>query len=269
VIAYPETALNDSPSQFELDLQDPKVVRTLVEETAHLRADSEFRDRLLGVLAHDLRTPLSVIAMALQSLLRSPDLSDAHRKTVARAANNADRMNRLVRDLLDYVRGRLSGGIPVNPAPMDLASLVRSLVEELQTTNPRRQLLLEGVSRLAGSWDRDRLAQAISNLLSNAVQYSTSGSTIRVAVREQDATAIVEIQNQSKPIPREVLPQLFRPFHRGPTEAANQHPSGLGLGLYIAQQIAVSHSGTLQAQSTKGDGTMLIMRLPLHAPTAS
>jgi signal transduction histidine kinase len=246
-------------------LADERASRILAETSLlDVQEHLELRERFISVLAHDLRNPLSVISMALRQVLRADDLSLAHRKTLSRAATNAERIARMISDVLDFARGR-SGGIPVALAPAELVVICRQAVEEIQAVHSSGNVTLDAPEPIEGHWDRDRLNQLLCNLLSNAIHYSPVGSSVKVAVlRESPESALVEVQNQGEPIPGDELPTGFEPFRRGRKQLAEGSRSGLGLGLYIAQQIAISHGGTLQGRSNAEDGTVFSLRLPVR-----
>jgi signal transduction histidine kinase len=245
--------------------EDERASRILAETSLlDMQEHVELRERFIGVLAHDLRNPLSVITMALQQVLSADDLSLAHRKTLTRAATNAGRMARMISELLDFARCR-SGGIPVTFAPAELVAICRQAVEEIQAIHSLRKVTLAPSVTIEGHWDRDRLNELLCNLLSNAIHYSPVDSPVRVAVRlDSTGSALVEIQNQGDPIPPDEFPLVFDPFRRGRKERAEGSKTGLGLGLYIAQQIAIAHGGTLQGRSNAEDGTVFSLRLPVR-----
>lgn len=245
--------------------EDRHALRILAETSlCDAQGYVEERERFIYVLAHDLRTPLSVILMALQQVRKAEDLSSAHRKTLGRAECNAQRMARMISDLLDFAQGR-SGGIPVARAPTELAAICQQALDEVRVIHPSRLLTLNALKIIEGNWDKDRLSQVLSNLLSNAVQYSPVDSTVTVTVSRDSAnTVLVEIRNQGQPIAGDELPTLFEPFRRGRKQMAESSRGGIGLGLYIARQIALSHNGTLQGRSNEEEGTVFSLRLPIR-----
>ena len=230
-----------------------------------LRRTAEFRERFLGIVSHDLRNPLNSISLSASMLLREQELPVRSKKTAGRIAHSAERMGRMISDLLDFTRGRLGGGIPLARRAGDLRQICRPVLEELGLGGPGSPLRLSTEGEFQGEWDADRLAQLVGNLVKNALDYSPPGSPVMVALRDEGAWVRLEVHNQGEPIPSEVLPQLFEPFRRGMREEDSQH-SGLGLGLFIAQQISRAHGGTLEAHSTREDGTIFRLRLPRSVP---
>jgi len=230
-----------------------------------LRQTAEFRERFLGIVSHDLRNPLSIITLSATLLLRQETLPERALRLAQRISLNAEQMARMIGDLLDLTRGRLGGGIPIAPAPCDLGPLGRRVVSELEVAHPARELRLEARGDLQGEWDQDRLAQLLGNLLRNAVDYSPEGTPITLALHGEGQQVRLEVRNQGEPIPAAVLPGLFEPFRRGELRGSRS-TSGLGLGLYIVQQIATAHGGGVEVRSTHEEGTVFTVRLPRVAP---
>ena len=244
-----------------------EAARARAEETARrleaiereLRATAEFREQLLAIVGHDLRNPLGAIIMAAGLLLRNGHLGEADGRLVARIINSSQRMTRMITELRDFTRARLGGGLPLFLKPADLAEICRNVVGELElSTIILLRCELDG--DLTGTWDGDRLYQLISNLAGNAIDYATPSTPVLVQARVDGAEVVVEVVNQGVAIPSEAMRVIFEPFRRG----AKDEKSGvthLGLGLYIAHQIALAHGGTLAAQSS-GGMTTFSLRLP-------
>jgi signal transduction histidine kinase len=224
-----------------------------------LRAVAEFREMFIGILGHDLRNPLGSITLAATFLLRRGNLDEEGGETVARILRSSQRINRMIHQLLDLTRARLGGGMPIEPEPTDVADICRNVVDEFEVTI---ELVVEG--DLTGTWDKDRLEEALSNIAGNAIEYAAPGTAVIVKAHPDGAEVVVEVSNQGAPIPPDVLPFIFEPFRR--VQLRGKAPSDhLGLGLYIAHQIVVSHGGTLAARSADGMTTFVI-RLPRGAP---
>ena len=223
------------------------------ESERQLRAAAEFREMLIGVLGHDLRNPLGTIAMATEVVLQC-GIDDDARRGVARIISSTQRMTRMIVQLLDFARTRLGGGFVLEPKPTNLRDVCRNVVEDFGATV---DLDLEG--DVTGTWDADRLAEALSNIAGNAVEHARPGTKVVVSARPEADAVVVEIIDQGDPIPPDVLPFIFEPFRRGKT---TRSPAGnLGLGLYIAKQIVLTSGGTLDARSADG-ATTFTMWLP-------
>ncbi|RKG83333.1 sensor histidine kinase [Corallococcus terminator] len=229
------------------------------QSEGELRAAAEFRERFLGIVGHDLRNPLNAIRMGASFLIASEQVPPALVRTVGRIISSTDRMTRMITELLDFTRSRLGGGIPLTPGATDLGLVVRQVVEELELVHPNRTVRVESTGPLGGRWDADRLAQVLSNLLGNALQYSPPESTVELSLQGGPELAIARVSNRGNPIPKEELAILFHPFQRAQTGA--HVPSGLGLGLFISEQIVRSHRGTLVVESGP-ERTVFTMTLP-------
>jgi PAS domain S-box-containing protein len=215
---------------------------------------SRFRDHFVGIVSHDLRNPLTAIVTSAHLLLRYGELPERQARVVARIASSADRMARMIDDLLDFARSRLGGTFPIHPRRIDLRQICEQTVEELEFAYTR-QVKLDAEGDLWGDWDPDRMAQVISNLVGNAVQHSDGEVTVSLSGQGEFVT--LQTHNGGPPIPPEVLAHIFEPGRRGDARSG-----GLGLGLFIAQQIVLAHGGTIAVASREGDGTTFTVTLP-------
>ena len=236
-----------------------ETARRLEEIERELRATAEFREQLLAIVGHDLRNPLGAIIMAAGLLLRNGHLGEADGRLVARIINSSQRMTRMITELRDFTRARLGGGLPLFLNPVDLSEICLNVVSELElTTIVVLRCELDG--DLRGTWDGDRLYQLISNLVGNAIDYATPTTPVAVRARVDGAEVVVEVCNAGVPIPPETMRVIFEPFRRGGKDEKTG-VTHLGLGLYIAHQIALAHGGALTAQSAGGT-TTFALRLP-------
>ncbi len=233
---------------------------------AQERARAEFEQQLIGIVSHDLRNPISAISLSAATLLAREGLDERQRRIAGRVLSSADRANRLVRDLLDFTRARMGSGIPITRAPVDLHLLTQQVVDELRVTHPGRDLVVahegDGTLRL----DADRAAQVIVNLVGNALQHGAAHGAVQVTTRGLADEVLLEVHNQGRPIPGDELPFLFEPYRRGSEaldgDAAGSAGKSVGLGLYIAQQIALAHGGRVRVRSTPQDGTTFCVHWP-------
>jgi sigma-B regulation protein RsbU (phosphoserine phosphatase) len=228
---------------------------------------AQLREQFVAVLGHDLRNPLSSIAMSAGLLLKNTEMPERQLRTVARIAKSADRMNRLISDLLDFTRTRLGGGYTLSRRAGSLTEICRQVVEELEVVYQDRSLILIAENRAWGDWDPDRMAQLASNLISNGIQYSPTETPVRIKLVEAGPDVVLEVNNQGAPILPELIPVLFEPFNRVQTEPTGGSARGLGLGLYIAHQIVLAHQGRIDVRSSDSEGTTFCVRLPRHANT--
>ncbi|WP_407755299.1 ATP-binding protein [Archangium sp.] len=227
---------------------------------------AEFEQHLIGIVSHDLRNPLSAITLSATTLLREPGLGERQRRSLGRIYASAERANRMIRDLLDFTKARLGGGLPIQCAPLDFHVLGRQVVEELQVSNPERIIQLEQRGEGRAVWDGDRMAQVLTNLIGNALHYSPRGSPVRVKVHGEEDEGVLEVHNEGAPIAPQLLPRLFQPMQRGATGYSATR--SVGLGLYIVDHIVRAHGGRIEVDSREGEGTTFRVRLPRMPPAA-
>jgi PAS domain S-box-containing protein len=218
----------------------------------------QFRERLIGIVSHDLRNPLNSIVLTAELLLHREDVPTNLLAAVRRISRSAERMARMITDLLDFTRARMGGGIPLRRRPTELVELVRTTLEELEVMHPGRIVLSHEGGPYLGQWDPDRLAQVVSNLVGNALQHGAADTPVQVALRDHCPEVALTVTNQGTPIPGALLPHIFDPFRRA--ELAGRQ--GLGLGLYIVQQILLAHGGSISVSSSAATGTTFTVRLP-------
>lgn len=236
----------------------------LALEKTRLDETAEFRERLIGIVSHDLRTPISAIAMSAETVLRREGLDHRTMRAVVRIQNSADKAARMIEDLLDFTQARLGGGIRVARQPAVLQAIVQEVVDELSLAYPDRSIVVSGRGDTAGEWDPDRMGQVIGNLVQNALHYSPSGSIVELEVQDAGDEVVVTVHNEGTPIPRERLAQIFEPLRRATADLTKRTRS-VGLGLYIVKHIVEAHRGTVSATSSAEHGTTLTVRLPRRA----
>jgi signal transduction histidine kinase len=214
---------------------------------------------MIGVLGHDLRSPLTAIRMAAVTALRQPDLPEELRKKTQIIHKASGRMSEMIETLLDFARVESFGSLPLSPVATDLGARVREVVDEARAAWPDRTIELETRGDLGGRWDPARVQQAISNLVANALQHGEPGKAVYVSVDGVGTAVLLRVKNEGKPIPSELMPVLFEAFSRGPSDTS---PQGLGLGLYITKQIATAHGGAIDVESSTEVGTVFTLLLP-------
>lgn len=228
------------------------------EQREHLLEEREYlRDLFVAVLGHDLRTPLSTIKLAAAGLRERGTLSVADASAIQRIERAAGRMEVMASELLDLARARLGGGFQIQRSRVDVVALVTGLLQEFRLLYPDRPVTCELPASAEGSFDRSKVAQVISNLFRNAFEYAPAGTPISVTLLEQaDSSISIEVANGGPAILDAVQETMFDPFRRG--RQASRH--GLGLGLFIAKEIATAHGGVLSFTSTEGE-TRFTLRL--------
>ncbi|HET9452336.1 MAG TPA: PAS domain-containing sensor histidine kinase, partial [Aggregicoccus sp.] len=229
-----------------------------------LREAAEFRERFLGIVSHDLRTPLQASMLAASLLLRADDLPERHQKLARRIASSTERMARMISELLDFTRSRLGGGIPVERRRVNLAQLTQEVLDEVEVGAREGQLRLSVEGPCEGAWDPGRISQVVQNLVTNALKHGAAGGPVTLRLVGEASGVRLSVHNQGEPIPAALLPQLFNPFRRGAgRSAASPVSEGLGLGLYIAQAVIAAHGGRIEAHSSAQAGTTFQVWLPL------
>ena len=248
----PHVLQNKADVFFQLHRHKQQLAHELQEKTETLRLN----EMLTAVLSHDLRSPLNAV-LTSAVLIQRRSTEQTVKDTAARILSSGKRMSRMIEDMLDMARARLAGGIPLEREAADLGALIDRVVTEVQAAYPEQRIEIQQVGSLRGEWDGERLAQVISNLVGNALQHGGETSAVRVKVdgrRSECATITVE---NSGTIAPEVLPELFDPF-RGSQAGRTE---GLGLGLYIVQQIVLAHGGTVDVTSDD-NRTIFTVKIP-------
>ncbi len=221
------------------------------------------RNLMLGMLTHDLRSPLTAILMTASYL---DDLNAG--ANVSKAASLLTRcgkaMNILLDDLIDFKRTMLGLGLNICVADIDLATVLLDELEQLRGANPGLLLQMEVVGDTRGCWDGPRLQRVLRNLVSNAIKYGAKGGTVRTVIVGDPSDVRFQVINSGRTIEQSALDRIFDPFNRGTAaEQPDSTDGGLGLGLYIVREVARAHGGEVDVQSAEGV-TVFNVRLPRH-----
>jgi signal transduction histidine kinase len=227
------------------------------------RQGAELREQFIAVLGHDLRNPLAAIDAGARILLRT-GLTDKAGTIVNQMQASVMRMSGLITNVLDFARGRLGGGLGLERrANVRLEPMLDLVVAELQATMPDRVIAIDFTQLGLVDCDAGRIGQLLSNLLGNAITHGAQDRPIRVMAHSDDKTFDLTVSNEGEPIPATAIEHLFKPFVRA---SARANQPGLGLGLYIASEIARAHDGTLTVYSADGQ-TSFTFHMPLdHIP---
>jgi two-component system sensor histidine kinase/response regulator len=236
---------------FQLYRQREQLVQELHERTETLRLHEMFA----AVLSHDLRNPLNAIATGAQLIQENPGEAFA-KQASARILSSSQRMARMIEDLLDLTRARLAEGIPIARTSIDLGAVIGRVAQEHQVSHPQRRITVTSEGTVTGHWDGDRLGQVTSNLIGNALQYGEDEQPILIRINGSQPDVLLFSVTNAGTIPADLLPRIFEPFSGGGDQARPRN--GLGLGLYIAQQIVLSHRGRIHVESASGQTTFLV-----------
>ncbi len=236
-------------------------VTTFVElhrQRDELRQMLRLNEMFVAVISHDLRTPLSAVVTG-SAILDREHLEPAARRVVDRIRASGQRMVAMLDQLNDLARARLGGGIALEKTPTNLRTLAVAVVEEQHVASPGRLIAVshEGPNALEGVWDEHRLQQVVANLVGNALRHGTPNEPVVVKTIANETTATLTVHNGGH-IPDESLPHLFDPFWRG----AVLKREGLGLGLFIVDQIVRAHGGAVYVESSPERGTTFRIELP-------
>jgi signal transduction histidine kinase len=227
------------------------------------RQNSDLREQFIAVLGHDLRNPLAAISAGSRVLMKQ-ELNDQAHDVLTLMQGCIRRMTGLIDNVLDFARGRLGGGLSLDRnAREPLEPTLLHVIDELQTAWPDRMIDLSLGAIGSVDCDRVRVGQLVSNLVSNALIHGAPRAPVRISARVDDNHLAIDVSNTGEPIPAAFLDKLFHPFVRM-SSPPQQH--GLGLGLYIASEIARAHGGTLAATSSK-DETRFMFRMHLRTET--
>ena len=231
------------------------------------------RHMFLAILGHDLRNPLNSVMMSAALLARAGGLDGESSRTASGIETSARAMARMIGDLLDFTGGGVGEGMPISPAPLDLGELCAEVVGETRAAHPARSVRVDARGDLTGEWDAARLRQLVSNLLGNAVQHGGDTGPVDLAARADGTTHVrLDVRNGGPPIPPDLLPTIFDPLVRGSAAAGpkkQRRPGSIGLGLYIAREVATAHGGTIDVTSAAAEGTVFTVRLPRRGGTTA
>ncbi|WP_224362575.1 sensor histidine kinase [Hyalangium versicolor] len=254
--------------------QATRMLGTLKDVTRELQMEEEsrravdFQEQLVGIVSHDIRSPLGAIISWARIMAAGGPPPEEQQRTFKRITSAALRIERLTRLLLDFARARLGGGITLEPRRCDMRDLLQKVTHEFRVAYPDRGVSFEvDKGDTHGTWDPDRLAQVLSNLLENALKYSPPDTQVQLAARGEKEQVVLAVHNQGKPIPPELMPHIFEPFRRGP-QASRTAKTSYGLGLYIVQEIVHAHGGTIEVRSNIEEGTTFTVCLPRVPPAA-
>jgi signal transduction histidine kinase len=260
LVARVEGAVKAAKAKAERE----RLLRKAEALAEELRQRADFEQQLIGIVSHDLRTPLSAILLGVAGLLRGEALNERQTKSVVRIQTSAERANRMIRDLLDFTQARLAGGIHIERRAMDLHDLIRGVLDEVAATHADREIRVSRDGDGRGEWDPDRLGQIFQNLVTNALKYSPAGTPVRLETHAEDGSVVVSVHNEGPAIAPERLGTLFEPLQRACGEVDKAGRS-IGLGLYIVKQLVSAHGGTVSVESTAEAGTTFTVRLPRSA----
>ena len=271
-VALGRRFLTGIPTDAEDRLTAPAEPMALVvhQDVTAIKAAEQIKDHFLGLVAHELRTPLAAIKGFATMLLthaargKGVPLNAWQQEALSEIDLATNRLDRLTQDLLDVVRIQ-AGQLLLHPEPVDLVVLCQHVIARLQPSTHRHQLTLSTpFSHLLAYVDEGRIEQVLSNLLTNAIKYSPAGGLVEVILRREgeQQEVILSIRDQGIGIPQAEQAHLFSRFARA-TNGQVHGISGTGLGLYLCRELIEQHGGYIWFESTEGAGSIFSIRLPL------
>lgn len=254
--AVPEAGLFFCNARDITDAKDNEQMLRTKEDEAQLR------EQFIAVLGHDLRTPIAAVSSAIWTALRQ-EQTEKSRRLLTTAEVSLGRMTALISDVMDFARARLGGDIGIIlKQTVELAPILAQVVQEIRLSNPTTIITEDFHFSDQVQCDGDRISQLLSNLVSNAVFHGDQYEPVRVCAFDEGENLVLTVTNFGKPIPVAAQEKLFEPFTRAEVQ---QSQNGLGLGLFIAKQIALGHGGTLSVTSDDVE-TEFRFVLPRTAP---
>ncbi len=241
-----------------------RTIADLARAEREAREMGRLQERLMAIVGHDLRTPLSVIHLGITTALQRGGLAPEQERTLSRIARSCNRMRGIIDDLLDYSRLRQGQGIPVEKSRVDLADICRRAVAEQGSIARGRDIAVSVSGDTTLLADAGRLVQVFSNLVGNAVQHGEGPIAVMISSTADEIQ--VAVHNRGRPIPPAVLPDIFEPFRRGGATTARDEKGSVGLGLFIVREVVRAHGGDVEVRSDAADGTTFTVRLPRGLP---
>lgn len=268
--AHADTATTDLPDMIRFN---EAIDQAIAESITRYSQDvGQSKERFLAILGHDLGNPLGAVITSatfmLENAAQCGDLPQPYLALTGGVARSARRMQQMVTDLLEFARVSFGQTIPVERVPVDIEQVVRDVAAEVRAASPGREIRTRFVGDLSGEWDRERLLQALANLVGNAVQHGSAAAPVSITARGEPDTVEIAVHNEGPPIGSEQLARLFEGMN-GVTPREGRDRRHLGLGLYIVDKIVAAHGGAIDVQSSDEQGTTFTVRLPRAASTTA
>ena len=235
---------------------------TVVRDVTELTELERLKGQFISVAAHELKTPVTIMKGYAQTLLRTDaELSPQRRRMLEAIDRGADRISRIIDDLLDVSRLHV-GRLELSMETVDLTGLVRQVVDRMQHVTKRHRVRVVSAEPAVVRGDRERLEQALGNLIDNAIRYSPEGGDVDVAVAIRDGEAVVSVRDHGVGIPKDRQARIFERFYRAHTGTPHDY-GGIGIGLHLTKEIIVRHGGRIWFESEEGKGSTFYFSLPL------
>lgn len=246
--------------QCEINKREKELV-DVHQYAISLEKERELREQFVATLTHDLRTPLTAAKMGAQLILRHPDNPEKNQQLAAKIIRSIDRMDQMIRDLLDASRIRAGESLSMVMNECDLREVALMTLRELGVAYGDRFVLETESDSITGHWNEDGLRRVIENLANNAVKYGFPQQQVTVSLKQTNDTAQIIVHNYGPPIPAEEQHLLFKPFQHA-RSAQTGLKKGWGLGLTLVKGVVEAHGGEVSVLSSEGEGTTFIVTLP-------
>lgn len=220
------------------------------------------QNMFLAILGHDLRNPLSTVVTGSQFIMAAVDIPPRYILAATRMYNSANRMSKLISDLIDFTRTHLGPGIPIHVRQGDLVKVCEEVANELRTSQPEMQIDFLAPDRIEAIFDGARIGQMLSNLAGNAIQYGNADRPITIRLQRDADHVVISVNNHGVPIDADKLAHIFDPLVRiAAASGADEHTS-LGIGLFISREIVQAHYGRIEVTSSAQAGTTFTVTMP-------
>lgn len=247
----------------EFDERSTQLTRSR-REVSGLEEERDLREKFVSTLSHDLRTPLTAARMSAQLILRQPDMTEPGRALANRVVSNIDRVDRMIRDLLDANRIRAGERLPLEILQCDLRGMASEALAMLATVHGDRFVLRAEAEEIRGYWDCDALRRVLENLVNNAVKYGSLHSPVTCTLTQTEREVRISVHNEGEPIPPQDQADLFQQFKR--TRSAQvSGERGWGLGLALVYGIVEAHGGQVWVESAPEKGTTFTVAVPRNS----
>lgn len=222
------------------------------------------QNMFLAILGHDLRNPLGTVVSGSTFLMQATDIASKYVLVATRMFNSAKRMSKLINDLIDFTRTHLGPGIPIRVKQGSVVEVCELVVNELRTFHPEQLIDLHVPPQLDAIFDESRIAQVLSNLIGNAIQYGQPDTAVTVRASGSETDIVICVNNRGQTIPAEKLGSIFDPMVRiaASVSADYAERTSLGIGLFISREIVQAHGGRVDVTSTEEAGTTFTLTMP-------
>ena len=237
-----------------------KIKQALKKSNQDLRDERDLRENFVAALSHDLRNPLTAAKMSAQLLFRSPSEPLPFQKLAGRIVENMDRIDHMIRDLLDVTRIKAGEKVPLNLSEWELSDVVKGVMDDLASVHGDR-FVFKVKDRIRVYWDCSSMKRVIENLITNAVKYGSPVTPITIKIEAKDSSVEISVHNKGSPISLGDQKMLFVQFRRSES-AKTGGQRGWGIGLTLVRSFVEAHGGRVDVKSSENEGTIFFVIIP-------